>query len=865
MFVRILGMNVFLLIGIGFGFSQTPPANTPLSLQLHNVPLREALDHISQQTGLRVVFADHLVDGLRVSYDCASCSLEETLRAILKNTNLTYLIDSEAQIVLMDKEPASKRYGVVKGFVKDAANGETLPYVNVIIERTGFGDAADENGYYLIAKIPAGNYTIKATMLGYETQRQEIEIVAGKNLTLSFQLKPALIELSEVTVTAERERFERQIESSTIQLSPREIKTAPALLEADLFRALQMLPGVVSRTDFSSALYIRGGNPSENLILLDDVRIYNPYHLGGLFSTFNTDAIKSVDISVGGFPSRYGNAASSVISITNKDGNRKEFAAKGGISLMSTKLVLEQPLPKGSLLLSGRRTYFDYTFGRLMRLDDSRFPYYFYDFHGKVNFDLSPSSKLTLSGFYGDDVLHLIGSLKEVTNIHFGNRATTLKWQQLFNPRLFGEFILAASRFRTSVDAERADNLDVKLDVKDEIKDLTVKTDLTYFLSDRHEVKFGMDFQKLAFTLFLKVDDFTWLAYQGQKGRRANFYSAYVQDNWELSPRWNLQSGVRLTYYDTGNYFRLDPRLACRYRLKENLNLKASIGIYHQYFYTFNPEDLDYIRLVDLWFPIDERYAPIRAAHYIAGIEHWLSGAYTFSLEGYYKAYHHLLDLNEFGRDDVDIDDFLQGWGRAGGWELLLRKQRGKLTGGLGYSLAFTERTIETPRPSNQLTDNPLEKEYQTFPPGHDRRHALTFFLNYQRSQKWEFSTRLTYNSGLPETPVLGYRRCYNVDERYGPYWDNCLVKAKRNSKRLPSYFRWDASVTRNYKFKKWSLQAYLQIINLTNHHNLFFYDYGHLNDTAFDANGNYLGPDPKRQGIIMFPFLPTFGVNFEF
>ncbi len=769
--------------------------------------------------------------------------------------------------------------GSLKGFIKDQENGETISYANIVIKGTPWGDVSDEHGYYVITKIPPGHYTIKAMMMGYESGEKEITILGNRTITLDFDLKKTTIEMPEVVKTAERARFERQIQPGMMQMTPRDIRSVPAFVEADLFRSLQMLPGVVTRTDFSSALYIRGGNPSENLILLDDVRIYNPYHLGGVFSTFNTDAIKNVDLSVGGFPPRYGNAVSSVIAITTKEGNSKKFESRGSVSLLSSKLTLEHPIPHGSILLSGRRTYFDYIYNTAIRphINDSfRFPYYFYDLHGKINYEFTPNSKITLSGFYGDDVLHIVDDRwgydeannyriigKDVTDIRLGNRSTTLKWRYIFNPKLFAQTIFATSRFRTRFDTNIG-VIDDNVDAKDVIHDLTLKSDVTYYASGKHEIKFGLDLMRLDFTLYFKVGPIEWLAYRGEKSRQAQFYSFYLQDDWKISPLLNVQSGVRFTYYNLGKYFRPDPRVALRYRLQDNINLKLSCGIFNQFFYTFNPEDFDYIRLVDLWFPIDERYKPIRAVHYNAGFEYWLNDDYRLSVEGYYKDYDHLLDLNEMGREDVDIDDFLTGWGRAAGLEFLFKKQQGKIYGWLAYSLAFVEKTIQLARASSQIETKNFSSEYQTFYPNYDRRHTLTLVAGYKPGSKWKFNTRFTFASGLPETPTIGWKAYYEPDDNGNIYADLRPVKAPKNSERLPAYIRWDVSISREGKLFGLSLQPFFQIINVTNHHNIFFYDYK-LSSVEWDGQGNIIYGKPKRRGVSMFPILPTFGVNFKF
>jgi len=768
--------------------------------------------------------------------------------------------------------------GTLRGFVRGRADGEAMAYVQVTVLGTGRGDVSDEHGYFVIPGVPAGVCTVRATMVGYRPVEVTVQVPERGTVTLNFELERETIPLPAVVKTAERERFEREVLPSAVRFSPQEIRAVPAVVEPDVFRSLQLLPGVVARTDFSSALYVRGGNPSENLVLLDGVRIYNLYHVGGVFSTFNPDAVKRVDFFSGAFPSQFGNAVSSVISVVTKEGNSKRFQASGNVSLLSSELTVEGPIPRGSMLVSGRRTYFDLAARTLgLTSNGTSFPYYFYDVVGKANVDLSPDTRLTVSGYYGDDVFHFTssstvydeqgrpsGTKEEWFDIRMGNRSTTLKLRTVVNPRLFVVGFLASSRFRTKIATNVEDVRDL-VDAKDSIHDLTVKADATYFASDRHELKFGLEATSLRFNLYFRVGSLEWLAYQGKRSRRTTFSSAYLQDNWQVTPLLNIQGGLRVTYYSLGRFLRGDPRFALRYRLRHDLNLKFATGLFHQYFYTFNPEDLDYVRLVDLWFPVDRRYRPIRAFHVSSGVEVWLGRGFLLSLEGYYKYYPYLLDLNELGRADVQTDDFLTGRGRAAGLELFVRKREGRLQGWLAYTLAKVTKTIELPRPSSFLLNADLGREYRTYPTNYDRRHTLTLVANYDARGAWRFSTRFTYATGLPETPVVGWKFYYYVedDEVRGEFRP---VRAPKNSWRLPDYLRWDVSLSRRFRIGRVRCEPYLQIVNLTNHHNIFLYEYDLFPEQKYE-NGRvfYTSMKPRRKGVIMFPFLPSIGVQFRF
>ena len=258
----------------------------------------------------------------------------------------------------------SQNISSINGFVRDDRSGEPISYANVFLSNTTLGAATNRDGYFIISNIPNGEYEINATMIGYGLFKQDINIIEDKSIRLDIRLIEKVIQTSEVLVTAERQKFERSMESSQISLDIREINSAPAFIEPDVFRTLQMLPGVQTTSDFSSALYVRGSTPDQNLIMLDGIAVYNPYHLGGIFSTFNTDAIKEADFHAGGFPARYGGRMGAILNVLNREGNTGKVKGSANISLISSKGLIEGPLPnwkgmKGSWMVSGRRTYFD--------------------------------------------------------------------------------------------------------------------------------------------------------------------------------------------------------------------------------------------------------------------------------------------------------------------------------------------------------------------------------------------------------------------------------------------------------------------------------------------------------------------------
>ncbi|HFE64214.1 MAG TPA: TonB-dependent receptor, partial [Caldithrix sp.] len=304
-------------------------------------------------------------------------------------------------ILLIIGETAFAQTATLSGFVTDSTNGESLIGANIYFQDLPIGISSNEHGYFILQSVPAGKHILVVNYLGYHSYRQPLDIGAGEKKFLNIMLRPQALEGEAVLVSAERLTSEREIQLSQVELSTRTIRSAPQLGEADLFRTIQALPGVVSESDFSTGLVVRGGNTDQNLIMLDGITVYNPSHMGGLFSNFLLDAIKDARFIKGGFPAEYGGRMSSVLNIISKAGNSKHAAGSAGVSMLSSRFSFEAPLQNGALLLAGRRTYFD----KALKLIGKEFPYYFYDFQGSLFQDFSANDRLTLSGYFGNDVL----------------------------------------------------------------------------------------------------------------------------------------------------------------------------------------------------------------------------------------------------------------------------------------------------------------------------------------------------------------------------------------------------------------------------------------------------------------------------
>ncbi|MEC9448221.1 MAG: carboxypeptidase-like regulatory domain-containing protein, partial [Candidatus Neomarinimicrobiota bacterium] len=420
----------------------------------------------------------------------------------------------------------------ISGFVRNDATGEPISYANIFLGETSLGSASNIDGYFVITNVPPGKYQLLASMIGFKIYKEDIETQENLNIRINIRLTQTVLEGDEVIVTAERQKFEQQIESSQISLDLREINTVPGFIEADVFRALQMLPGVQSGNDFSSALYVRGSTPDQNLIMLDGITVYNPYHLGGIFSTFNTDAIKEADFHAGGFPARYGGRMGAILNVINREGNTEKVTGSGNVSLVTAKALIEGPIPnwkgiKGSWLISGRRTYFD-KFINLITKGQGQFPYYFYDYQIKTNIDLNIDHRLTYTRFYGDDILDVSASDK--TNDEFGtteskfgvkwpwgNHTNGLTWRWIISPNVVAKTFLASSRYRydfvfyfdnkeTFMDNDSTFRNDTAFDVgyHDSIKDLTLETEIIWKANDKHTVTGGFQRKNIKFDLSME-------------------------------------------------------------------------------------------------------------------------------------------------------------------------------------------------------------------------------------------------------------------------------------------------------------------------------------------------------------------------
>ena len=725
----------------------------------------------------------------------------------------------------------------LSGFIRDRSDGERLPNATVAVGDRQMGTLSNAEGYYALPGIPAGTWVIAVSYIGYAVHRDTLHLAPGQELRRDIELDPEELRMEAVVVEAEGERVESELsqQTSVVVLPMTSLKKMPAMGEPDLLRSLQLLPGVQSSSDYSSGLYVRGGGPDQTGILLDQVRLYNPSHAFGFFSTFNPDAIKDVTFYKGAYPARYGGNLGAVLDVQNRDGNRRRFSNRGGVSLISSRFMSEGPLGKGSWMAAGRRTYIDPALRAVRRAVDDLdgLGYWFYDLNARINTQLTPDDNLMISAYGGDD--HLDISVGDSTNTlgfanEWGNRALTGRWTHLFSPSLFGRAILLYSKYHSDI---IIDLFGTPIEIRNKVRDVTLKGDLDWFASPNHTLAAGIDLTRLRFDYGVRFDE-----YEENQVVQPYLVSAYVQDDWQATPLTEALLGLRATWYEEGGHLSLNPRLSLSRVLREGLRVKLAGGSYRQYLQLVSTEGFGG---GDVWISLDESVDPGRSWQAVSGVE-WEPGTWRVSLESYYTGLANLVvldeDLEENAEQQTSEDVFKTGGeGYATGLELFAEKRRGALTGWLGYTLGWTRRKF------------PEIDEGRSFPPKYDRRHDVSLTAKYS-SGGWIWTANFVYGTGQAYTPA-GAR--YTLRDPASGRPVDRLLAARRNSARLLPYHRLDAGVRRQVRLFGAEAEFYLQIFNLYNRRNEWFIQY----DPGDSENEPTVVP--------MLPVLPTFGFDFRF
>ena len=762
---------------------------------------------------------------------------------------------------------------IISGFVSDSSSGEALIGANVFLYETRQGMATDINGYYIIQDIVPGNYTIMVSYIGFDMYKQKTRLSDDESKKVNINLVEQVVQLTEIEVTAEKLQRRNNIQPSKISLSPRMMKAAPALAEPDLFRTIQALPGVLTTSEFSTGLVIRGGNTDQNLIMLDGITVYNPSHLGGVFSNFIVDGVKEAELIKGAYNAEYGGRLSAVLNVISREGNKNQFKGKANLSLLSAQTTLEGPFYKGAWILSGRRTYFDLVLPKVLPAETAENipPYYFYDIQGHVFSDLSPKDRFSLSYYSGiDDIFFDTFGL----NGRWGNNTISAHYRRVFNEKLVGNFLVANSQFFTSFGLG-GDNGLVSYN---EIDDKTLSADFSWFKSSNSTLKFGAQLKKLGFEYTNKFQNST----QFQIKTDPLEFAQYIKLKYKPNDLFIIEPGLRLNLYDVyPDSLFPDLRLGLKYLLTDDRYINFSVGNYHQFISTFQ-DDFN-PAILDNWIAADTSVSPGKSIQVVLGYEEYIKNMYKIQVEGYYKDLKNLLTYEEKrSTTDAPVSDeslaniVTPADGYAYGFELFGQKMSGKLSGWVAYTYSVSRKIM-----NSIYADG--EQEYYT---NWDRTHAFSVLGNYQFNKKWETNWRFALQSGQAFTPILGY---YVQKFPESPEEVFRTIPGTRNSSRYEPYSRLDVGAVYHAKIGNTNIDIFFQIINTLNRKNTFrkIYNLGStfngLDDDGdwveedHDDNGNGR-PDPgetnvdepdegriREKNISLFPIIPTIGFTWEF
>ena len=783
----------------------------------------------------------------------------------------------------------------ISGSVTDSTSGETLIGVTIMDLRTGRGTLTNTQGRFSLT-LKSDTVSLRISYVGYKTFFDTF--VLRKNEKRNVKLQPS-IELKTVVIKGQRVDDAKSSQISAIQVPIERLKAVPVLFgEADLVKALQLLPGVQSGSEGNSGFYVRGGGPDENLFLLDGVPLYNVSHMGGFFSAFNTDAVKNVTLYKGSFPAHYGGRLSSVLDVTTNNGNDKQLHGNGSIGFISAKLNLEGPIKneRTTFCLSGRRTYADFLLQPLVkRLADRkeyklRAGYYFYDVNGKLTHRFSDRSRLFASYYMGSDVVYtrirtLATDVQEQYlnfDTKWGNIVASARWNYELTPKLFMNITGAYTRYNNTVgvdyetitlatEEQESTSSEFQMDYISKINDFILKADFDFTPNPNHMMSFG---SSMTHHIFMpEVSNAHLNAYSAEimnssylidtsvnSGTvRAEEMTAYIEDDWSISEALKVNYGLNISGFavDGTFYPTLQPRLSGRMMLDEGLSVKAGYAYMTQFMHLLSTTSVS--MPTDLWVPVTKNIDPMYAHQVAAGIFYEIPAIADLSVESYYKKMHNLLEYKDgatfFGSSDSWEEKVVMGDGWAYGVELLLQRNFGKLTGWIGYTWSKSMRQFD--RPGQEINDgNP-------FPAKYDRRHDISIVLSYKVNSKIDISATWVYSSGNAATLSLQeYAQAQETANDYAEIdpegWNGYLSSPSgRNNFRMPDYHRMDISANFHRQFRRCSRTINVSVYNLYNRKNPYMIYESH----EHTCNG-YKGALVQ---LSIFPILPSVAYTLKF
>jgi hypothetical protein len=772
---------------------------------------------------------------------------------------------------------ALKQYGqekfAISGYVKDSKNGESLIGATVYELGTNVGAAANEYGFYALT-LPKGEHVIAVSLIGYQTFTFTINL--EKNLSKSFELNEEGKELEEVVITGEAaDKNVKSVEMSTAKLDIKQINKIPALLgEVDIVRAIQLLPGVTTVGEGASGFNVRGGNIDQNLILLDEAPVYNSSHLFGFFSVFNPDAVKDVKLIKGGIPAQYGGRVSSILDVRMKEGNNKKLTGTGGIGTIFSRFSIEAPIikDKASFIIAGRRSYIDALVKPFVKESNplKKAKFYFYDLTAKFNWRIDDKNTVFASGYVGRDVFGV-----SVFNFDNGNATGTLRWNHIFNKKLFFNLTTFYSKYSYFLKFATDEN-DQGFEWRSTIINYSVKPDFSYFLNSKNTIRFGAQALMYDFLPFdaTGTSDNVKINFKSDK-RYGIEYSVYAGNEHKILPRLTLEYGLRVSMYnymgkgkayvfgDTTlneqlplretkeygawetiqSYVNPEPRFSMNYVINQFSSIKASYNRMAQYIQLISNTAAS--TPLDVYTLASNNLKPLTADQGSVGyFRNFHDNMFETSLEVYAKYLKNQMDYI----DNADLfinptveNQLLQGLGRAYGAELYIKKNKGKITGWVSYTLSKTERLVEGISNGDWFRSR------------YDRTHVLNTSVSYDIAKRWSVSANFVYTSGTPATFPNSKLQVQNLNIPYN-------TDGVRNNYRITPYHRLDLGATYNFKkndHRRFKQSIVLSVYNVYNRRNAF--------SIYFRTNPD----EPMKTEAVRFSmigtFVPAITYNFNF
>ena len=746
----------------------------------------------------------------------------------------------------------------ISGTIKSAANGEEIIGASVIIRELKTGTASNQYGFYSIT-LPNGDYTVVFSSIGFENKEEKVHLDTDKQLKI--ELAEKVTSINEVVINAESANKNiTSTEMGVQRLEVSKIRTLPVLLgEQDILKTLQLLPGVKSAGEGSSGFYVRGGTTDQNLVLLDEAPVYNASHLLGFFSVFNSDAIKEVSLYKGDVPAQYGGRLSSVLDVKMKDGNNKKFGVSGGIGLISSRLTVEGPIVKnrGSFIVSARRTYADVFLKLSPDSNLNKTGLYFYDLNAKANYRITEKDRIFISGYLGRDVFNF----GQQIGFNWGNKTGTVRWNHIFNNKLFLNTSFIASSFDYFINIGNNSN-----SIKSNIQNLNIKQDYQFYLTPENTLKFGINIIQHNFApgelSATGSSNFNSIFLPKKKGIESGLY---VQNEQSFGPQLKVNYGLRYslfadlgptdvyTFDDEGNvtstitysknqlitsYGHIEPRVSANFILSPRNSLKASYSRNTQYLHLLSNSTSG--SPFDIWIPSSKIIDPQQSDQVSLGyFRNFKDNQIETSIEVYYKNMTNLIDYKNGA--DILLNRYVEsqlvfGNGKSYGAEFLVKKNYGKLQGWVGYTLSRTDRIFA------DINDG------KVFPARQDRRHDVSVVAMYDAGKKWSFSATWVYYTGDAVTFPNGK---YYENNQWVPKYTN------RNGYRMPDYHRLDIGATcirkKTNKFESsWTFSVYNA--------------YGRRNAYTITFRENPDNPN-ETQAVrtSLFTFIPSVTYNFKF